>query len=82
MGANTSVEGCPQRVAQGRALLRVPLERRVIRQFNNGGNMKALLVSEYTTMQPLLIQEMPRPDVARDDVRFRVKATGIGFVEA
>ena len=44
--------------------------------------MKALLVTEYTTVQSLQIQEVPRPDVAPDHVRVRVRAAGIGFVEA
>ena len=44
--------------------------------------MKALLVSEYTPVQSLQIQEVPRPDVAPDHVRVRVRAAGIGFVEA
>ena len=44
--------------------------------------MKALLVKEYTTVQSLYIQEVPRPDVAPDQVRVRVRAAGIGFVEA
>jgi NADPH2:quinone reductase len=49
---------------------------------DNGGNMKALRVSEYTTVKSLRIQEMPGPDVVPDHVRVRVKAAGIGFVEA
>ena len=44
--------------------------------------MKALLVNEYTTVQSLHIQEVPRPDVAPDHVRVGVRAAGIGFVEA
>ena len=44
--------------------------------------MKALLVNQYTTVQSLHIQEMPRPDVAPDHVLVRVRAAGIGFVEA
>jgi NADPH:quinone reductase len=44
--------------------------------------MKALLVTEYTAVQSLQIQEVPRPDVAPDHVRVRVRAAGIGFVEA
>jgi len=44
--------------------------------------MRALLVSEYTAVKSLRIQEMPRPDVAPDHVRVRVKAAGIGFVES
>jgi NADPH:quinone reductase-like Zn-dependent oxidoreductase len=44
--------------------------------------MKALRVNEYTTVESLRIQEMPGPDIASDHVRVRVKAAGIGFVEA
>jgi NADPH:quinone reductase len=44
--------------------------------------MRALLVSEYTSVQSLRIQEAPRPDVAADRVRVRVKAAGVGFVES
>jgi len=44
--------------------------------------MRALLVNEYTAVKSLRIQEMPRPDVAPDHVRVRVKAAGIGFVES
>ena len=33
-------------------------------------------------MKSLRIQEMPGPDVVPDHVRVRVKAAGIGFVEA
>jgi NADPH:quinone reductase len=44
--------------------------------------MKALLVNEYTTVQSLRIQEIPRPDIAPGQVRVRVRAAGIGFVEA
>jgi NADPH:quinone reductase-like Zn-dependent oxidoreductase len=38
--------------------------------------MRALLVSEYTAVKSLRIQEMPRPDVAPDHVRVRVKEQG------
>ena len=44
--------------------------------------MRALLVSKYTSVQSLAIQEMPRPPVAADQVRVRLKAAGIGFVDA
>lgn len=44
--------------------------------------MRASLVSEYTSVQSLRIQEAPRPYVAADRVRVRVKAAGVGFVES
>jgi NADPH2:quinone reductase len=44
--------------------------------------MKALLVNEYAAVQSLRIQEVPSPHVAPDHVRVRVRAAGIGFVEA
>jgi NADPH:quinone reductase len=44
--------------------------------------MKALLVNEYTSVTSLHIHEVARPDVVPDHVRVRVRAAGIGFVEA
>jgi NADPH:quinone reductase len=44
--------------------------------------MRALLVSEYTSVQSLEIQQMLRPHVAADQVRVRVKAAGVGFVDS
>ena len=44
--------------------------------------MKALLVNEYTTVQSLHIQDVPPPKVAVGQVRVRVRAAGLGFVEA
>jgi NADPH2:quinone reductase len=44
--------------------------------------MKALYVSEYTSVQSLRIQELPRPDLAPDHVLARVRAAGIGFVDS
>lgn len=41
-----------------------------------------MLVREYTSVKSLAIQEIPRPHVAADHVRVRVKAAGIGFVES
>jgi NADPH2:quinone reductase len=44
--------------------------------------MKALLVNKYTAVRSLHIQEVPPPEVALGQVRVRVRAAGIGFVEA
>jgi NADPH:quinone reductase len=44
--------------------------------------MRALFVSEYTSVQSVAIQGIPRPHVAADQVRVRVKAAGIGFVDS
>jgi len=44
--------------------------------------MRALLVSEYTSVQSLRIQEAPRPYLTADRVLVRVKAAGVGFVES
>jgi NADPH:quinone reductase-like Zn-dependent oxidoreductase len=42
--------------------------------------VKALLVSEYTSVRSLRIQEVPSQEIAPEHVRVRVKAAGIGFV--
>jgi NADPH2:quinone reductase len=44
--------------------------------------MRALVVSNYTSVESLHLQEVPSPAIARGHVRVRVKAAGIGFVEA
>jgi NADPH:quinone reductase len=44
--------------------------------------MRALLVSNYTSVDVLRLQDVPSPAVARGYVRVRVKAAGIGFVDA
>jgi len=43
--------------------------------------MRALLVTEYTGVNSLQLRDVPGPEVAPDNVRVRVKAAGIGFVE-
>jgi len=44
--------------------------------------MRALLVSNYTSIDSLRLQDVPIPTVARGNVRVRVKAAGIVFVDA
>jgi NADPH:quinone reductase len=44
--------------------------------------MRALLVEEYVSVTALRIRDVPSPKVGSGDVRVRVKAAGIGFVEA
>ena len=44
--------------------------------------MRALLVTEYTAVNSLQLRDVPRPEVRPDGVRIRVKAAGIGFVDA
>jgi NADPH:quinone reductase len=44
--------------------------------------MRALLVSNYTSVDLIRLQEVPSPTVAPGYVRVRVKAAGIGFVDA
>lgn len=44
--------------------------------------MKALFVSEYTSVDALKVEDVPSPVLAADHVRVAVKAAGVGFVEA
>jgi NADPH:quinone reductase len=44
--------------------------------------MRALVVSDYTSVDSLRLQDAASPMVARGHVRVRVKAAGIGFVDA
>jgi NADPH2:quinone reductase len=44
--------------------------------------MRALLVDDYTSVDRLRLREIAPPAIARDQVRVRVKAAGIGFVDA
>jgi len=43
--------------------------------------MKALLVREFSPVERLRIQEVPSPEMSEAQVRVRIKAAGIGFVE-
>ena len=44
--------------------------------------MRALLVDNYTSVEFLSVRDVPRPTVEEGQARVRVKAAGIGFVEA
>lgn len=44
--------------------------------------MRALLVSNYTSVESLRLQDVASPTVAQGHVRIRVRAAGIGFVDA
>jgi NADPH2:quinone reductase len=44
--------------------------------------MRALLVEHYTSVEFLSVRDVPRPTVEEGQARVRVKAAGIGFVEA
>ena len=43
--------------------------------------MRAVLVKQFSPVQSIRIEEVPSPDVSPGQVRVRVKAAGIGFVE-
>ena len=44
--------------------------------------MKAVLVEQYSPVRSVRIQDVPSPGVSQGQVRLRVKAAGIGFVDA
>ncbi len=44
--------------------------------------MRAVLVSNYTSVESLSLQDVASPALAQGRVRIRVKAVGIGFVDA
>jgi NADPH:quinone reductase len=44
--------------------------------------MKALLVEDYISVDLVGLRDIPRPSISRGHVRVRVKAAGIGFVDA
>jgi NADPH:quinone reductase len=44
--------------------------------------MKALLVENFTSVESLRLSDTPSPAIERGHARIRVKAAGIGFVEA
>jgi NADPH2:quinone reductase len=44
--------------------------------------MRAVLVQQFSPVQSLRIQDVPSPSFSRGQVRVRVKAAGIGFVDA
>ena len=43
--------------------------------------MRAVLVEQFSPVQSLRIQDVPSPDASQGQVRVRVKAVGIGFVD-
>ena len=44
--------------------------------------MKAVLVEEFSPVRSVRIQDVPSPGVSQGQLRIRVKAAGIGFVDA
>src|SRR5271166_4300173 len=44
--------------------------------------MRAVLVEQFSPVQALQIQDIPSPNLRRGEVHVRVKAAGIGFVDA